>query len=353
MISRLAFVLLLAATALAQHVNTNVRPAPDFGADGVWLDQGAPVPHHIAGYKGKVVLVDFWEYTCINCIRDFAVLKQWYTKYHAYGLEIIGVHYGEFDIGFDVNNVRQGAQQYHLPWPVLADLKGSTWKAYDAQGWPDRFLIDQQGKIVMSVFGEGNNLPMEQKIRELLAKTNPDVSKVPIGSEENAFTPQCGIPTEETYVGERFGRSSVQNMGTHKTGDEADFVSPHSPHDGGVVLSGRWFIDQDGVTSKAKNASAEIRYHARSLYAVMSLDKVKAVKVYLFQDGDPLPKDAAGSDVKFDDKGAYVEVTQGRMYYLVRSPKFSAHLLALDPDGQGLTLHSFTFGNDCQLQDQP
>ncbi len=353
MISRLALVLLLATTAFAQHIDTTVRPAPDFGADGVWLDQGAPVPHHIADYKGKVVLIDFWEYTCINCIRDFAVLKQWYTKYHPFGLEIIGVHYGEFNIGFDVNNVRQGAEQYHLPWPVLADLKGTTWKAYDAQGWPDRFLIDQQGKIVMSVFGEGGNLPMEEKIRALLAVSHPEVLKVPIGSEENAFRPQCGVPTEETYVGERFGRSSVMNMNGHKAGDEVDFLPPHSPHDGGVMLAGKWHIDEDGVTTKSRNAAAEIRYHARSVYAVMSLNGAKQVKVYLFQDGDPLPKDGAGSDVKFDDKGAYVEVTQGRMYYLVRSPKFSAHLLALDPDAPGLTLHSFTFGNDCQLQDQP
>lgn len=355
MISRiaLALVLLLAPPAFAQHVDTSVRSAPDFGGEGVWLDQGAPVPHHIADYKGKVVLIDFWEYTCINCIRDFAVLKQWYTKYHPYGLEIIGVHFGEFNIGFDVNNVREGAEKYHLPWPVLADLKGTTWKAYDAQGWPDRFLIDQQGRIVMSIFGEGGGLQMEQKIRELLAKTNPEVLKVPIGSEENAFTPQCGVPTEETYVGERFGRSSVMNMGGHKAGDEVDFLPPHSPHDGGVMLAGRWHIAEDGVTTKTRNAAAEIRYHARSLYAVMSLDGAKQVKVYLFQDGDPLPKDSAGADVKFDDKGAYVEVTQGRMYYLVRSPKFSAHLLALDPDAPGLTLHSFTFGNDCQLQDQP
>lgn len=355
MISRLslALLLLLAATALAQNVNTTVRPAPDFGAGGVWLDQGAPVPHHVADYKGKVVLVDFWEYTCINCVRDFATLKSWYTKYHPFGLEIIGVHYGEFAIGFDVNNVRQGAEQYHLPWPVLADLKGTSWQAFNAQGWPDRFLIDQQGKIVMSVFGEGNNLPMEQKIRELLAVAHPEVLKVPIGAEENTFTPQCGIPTEETYVGERFGRSSVMNLGDHKAGEEVDFLAPHSPHDGGVVLSGRWKIAEDGVTAKSKNTAAEIRYHARSVYAVMSLDGAKQAKVYLFQDGDPLPKDAAGSDVKFDDRGAYVEVTQGRMYYLVRSPKFSAHLLALDPDGPGLTLHSFTFGNDCQLQDAP
>jgi peroxiredoxin len=353
MISRLALVLLLTAAAFAQHVNTTVRTAPDFGDGGVWLDQGAPVPHHIGDYKGKVVLIDFWEYTCINCIRDFAVLKQWYTKYHQYGLDIIGVHFGEFNIGFDVNNVREGAEHYHLPWPVLADLKGATWKAYDAQGWPDRFLIDQQGKIVMSIFGEGDDAQMEQKIRELLAKSNPEVLKVPLGSEESAFNPKCGVTTEETYVGGRFGRSSVMNMGDHKTGDEVDFLPPHSPHDGGVMLAGRWKIAEDGVTTKTRNDGAEIRYHARSVYAVMSLDGAKQVKVYLSQDGDPLPKDSAGSDVKFDDKGAYVEVTQGRMYYLVRSPRFTAHLLALNPDAPGLTLHSFTFGNDCQLQDQP
>ena len=82
---------LVAGTAFAQ-VDTKVRTAPDFGADGVWLDQGAPVPHHIADYRGKVVLVDFWEYTCINCIRDFGVVKRWYTKYHQYGFDVIGVH---------------------------------------------------------------------------------------------------------------------------------------------------------------------------------------------------------------------------------------------------------------------
>lgn len=345
--------LVLVATAFAQHVDTTVRPAPDFGSGGVWLDEGAPVPHHIADYKGKVVLVDFWEYTCINCIRDFNVLKSWYTRYHPYGLEIIGVHYGEFNIGFDVNNVREAAQRYHLPWPVLADQKGTTWKAYDSQGWPDRFLIDQQGKIVLSVFGEGDNVVMEQKIRELLTPAHPEVAKLPLGPTDDEFRAECGVPTEETYVAERFGRSSVLDMNGHHTGDEAEFMPPHSPPDGGVMLVGRWHIDQDGVTSKAQNTGAEIRYHARSVYAVLSLDGPKQVKVYLFQDGAPLPKDGAGADVKFDSKGAYVEVTQARMYYLVRSPRFTAHLLSLNPDGPGLTLHSFTFGNNCQLQDQP
>ncbi|MGA7462774.1 MAG: redoxin domain-containing protein, partial [Candidatus Korobacteraceae bacterium] len=145
-LAALALLMCLAIPAAAQ-VDLKVHPAPDFGAGVVWLDEGAATPHHISDYKGKVVLIDFWEYTCINCIRDFGVVKRWYTKYHQYGFEVIGVHYGEFEIGFDVNNVREGAQRYKLPWPVVADQKGTTWQAYQADGWPERYLIDPQGQI--------------------------------------------------------------------------------------------------------------------------------------------------------------------------------------------------------------
>src|SRR5581483_2902730 len=101
--------------------------APDFSPDAVWIDTGEAgkkVPHSIKGYKGQVLLVDFWEYTCINCIRDFAVVKRWYAKYHPYGFEVIGVHYGEFAMGYKVENVRRAAQRLQLPWPIVVDLKG-------------------------------------------------------------------------------------------------------------------------------------------------------------------------------------------------------------------------------------
>jgi hypothetical protein len=236
---------------------------------------------------------------------------------------------------------------------VLADEKGSSWKAFEAKGWPYRILVDPEGKIVMSVFGEGNNVVMETRIRELLAASHPEVLKIPLDAAEDDFRPECGLPTQETYLGEIYGRSSVLDMENRHAGDEGNFMPPHSPPDSGVMLVGRWRVEKDGVTAEARGAGAEIRYHARSLYAVLSLNGAKQVRVYLFQDGNPLPKDGAGADVKFDDKGAYVDVTEGRMYYLVRSPSFSAHLLSLNPDGPGLTVHSFTFGNNCQLGDQP
>ncbi len=335
------------------QVDLKVHRAPDFGDGDVWLDQGSPVPHHISEYRGHVVLVDFWEYTCINCIRDFGVIKRWYRKYHQYGFDVIGVHYGEFNIGFDVNNVREAAKRFLLPWPVVADQQGTTWKAYDAQGWPYRYLIDPQGNIVMSVFGEGNNRVMEEKLRELLAVSHPEVMKVDLDPDENEFRPECGVATQETFLGQLYGRGAVDDLNDHQIGDVAEFVPPHSPPDGGVMLAGRWRVERDGVTSDAKGASAEVRYHARSLYAVLSPSHTKQVRVNLFQDGAPMPKETAGADVKFDSKGAYIDVVDARMYYLLRGPSLNAHLVALQADGAGLTVHSFTYGNNCQLSDNP
>jgi thiol-disulfide isomerase/thioredoxin len=348
----LSLVCCLAIPALGQ-MDLKVHPASDFGGDDVWFDQGAPVPHHIADYRGRVVLIDFWEYTCINCIRDFGVVKRWYGKYHQYGLDVIGVHYGEFDIGFNLDNVRAAAQRFRLPWPVVADQKGSTWKAFASDGWPNRYVIDPQGNIVMKVFGETNNHEIEVKIRELLAVAHPEVMKIDPDPDEDDAKPSCGVPTQETFVGEIYGRSAVEDMGGHHAGDEADFQPPHSPPDGGVMLVGRWRVERDGVISDGHAAAAELRYHGRSLYSVLSLKDAKSIRVDLFQDGSPMPKEGAGADVKFDAKGAYIEVTDARMYYLVRSPAFTAHLVSLQPESSGLGLHSFTFGNNCQLADSP
>jgi thiol-disulfide isomerase/thioredoxin len=338
-------------------IDVKVRPAPDFGADGTWLDQGSPAPHHISGYHGRVLLIDFWEYTCINCIRDFGVVKHWYSKYHQYGLEVVGVHYGEFAIGFNVDNVRAAAQRFRLPWPVVADQKGSTWKAFASDGWPNRYLVDPQGNIVMKVFGESGNRELESKIRDLLVGAHPElaqeITQSALDPDANAFQPECGATTQETFVGETYGRSAVEDMAGHHAGDEADFQPPHSPPDGGVMLVGRWRVERDGVFSDGHGAAAELRYHARSLYAVLSLKNDKPIRVNLFQDGSPLPKDGAGADVKFDARGAYIDVTGSRMYYLVRSPAFGAHLISMQPESPGLGLNSFTFGNNCQLADIP
>lgn len=351
--SRYVFLLVLSfALPAFSQIKVGTK-APDFGEGTVWLDSGHDTPHHISGYKGKVVLIDFWEYTCINCIRDFAVVKKWYAEYHPYGFEVIGVHYGEFNIGFQADNIRKAVDRFQLPWPIVADMKGTTWNAYASPGWPMRYLIDPEGKIVAEVFGEGDDDKMEAKIRELLAQSRPDVAKAPPVNFDASLGQDCGRTTQETYVGKMHGKTSIDDLGNHNIGDTADFLPHHSPAGGDVELMGKWKIADDGVTSAKDGASAETRFHARSAYAVMDSTGNKPLRVTIYLDGEPMTKDNAGSDVQFDSQGAYVTVSDGRMYYLLRGPALYEHLLSLEATAPGLTLHSFTYGNNCELQDHP
>lgn len=341
------------ATLCAQVINLH-KKAPDF-YDVQWLDHGAKEPHSLKGYRGQVVLIDFWDYTCINCIRDFAVVKRWYAKYHPYGFQVIGIQFGEFDIAHRTENVERAAQRFQLPWPIVSDVDGAMWKAYNSDVWPNRFLIDQNGEIIMQVEGEGNDLPLESKIHDLLAPEHPEVAKIALDNPEQAFSPRCGLTTPEMYVGDWFHRGAL--VQPYHDDATSDFKPAGEPPDGRVVLSGRWHTLAAGMQSEANDDTATIQYHARSVYAVMSLANAKKpVRLDLQQDGHPLAKTDAGADVQFDAQGAYIEVSEPRMYYVVKnaadSLPFAQHLLTLKPEGKDFILHSFTYGNNCQ-QDFP
>lgn len=351
LVSTLILTLLFVGSAYAK--DEKLEKAPNFASDAQWIDTGVAgkdIPHSIKGYRGHVLLIDFWEFTCINCIRDFSVLKRWYAKYHPYGFDIVGVHYGEFAIGFSVDNVREAARRFQLPWPVVADTHGSIWNAYHSDVWPNRYLIDQEGDIVFHVEGEGNNRPMEEKIRNLLAAAHPEVTQFPLDPPEDTFAPSCGVCTDETYVGDWFGRGAIANpRGYKNNGEVTDFHANGEPTDGKVMLSGRWITQPDGVTSDDKHGTAQLRYHARSVYAVLSVaDPKKPVRVYLLQDGKPIDQREAGVDVHFDTQGSYLDVSTPRMYYFVKNTSFGSHLLTLEPQRANFVLHSFTYGNSCQ-----
>ena len=352
-------VLLLLSLALAVYARgQKLQKAPNFSSDAVWIDTGAAgkkVPHSIEGYRGHVLLIDFWEYTCINCIRDFSVLKRWYAKYHPYGFDVVGVHFGEFPMGFNVRNVREAAQRFELPWPILADVHGSMWNAYHSNVWPNRYLIGPRGYIVMHVAGEGNNRPMEEKVRALLGQAHPQIASIPLDPPENTFAPSCGTTTDETYVGDWYGRGALANPNAyHNDGAATSFRATGEPQDGRVLLSGKWRPEQAGVISDSGKAKAELRYHARSVYSVLSVrNPKKPVRVYLLQDGKALLREDAGVDVQFDSQGSYIDVAEPRMYYLAKNTAFGSHLLTLEPQNRGLDLHSFTYGNDCQQNFDP
>jgi thiol-disulfide isomerase/thioredoxin len=342
---------LLITIILVASILASPEKAPDFASDAVWIDAGDKAPRSIKGYRGRVLLVDFWEYTCINCIRDFAVVKRWYQKYHPYGFDVVGVHYGEFPMGFSAENVREAAKRFQFPWPVVADLNGSIWNAYRAKAWPTRYLIDPNGEIVMQVEGEVNNDVIEANIRIMLSATRPEVKTIPPDQPDNASAPQCGATTDEMYVGNwrGSGRGAVENSQGYHDGVDTNFRADREPNDGRVMLSGKWRTDKDGVISAGKQVTAATRYHARSVYAVLSVQNPKkTVRLSLMQDGKPLSQDEAGVDVQFDSQGSYIEVSQPRMYYLVKNRELGSHLLALEAQDKNLALHTLTFGNNCQ-----
>jgi thiol-disulfide isomerase/thioredoxin len=343
-------------------LQTHHEQAPDFPKPGakvsgtVWLDSS---PLTMAALRGKVVLVDFWEYTCINCIRTFATNKRWYQWYHNDGFEIVGVHAPEFDFAYNVDNVRVAVKRFGLPYPIVTDDWFYIWKSYHNQGWPGRYLIDAKGNIRFSRIGEGGDVAFESAIRKLLVEAHPGLKfpaneKIP--PEAPAFGFGCGIPTEEMYVGPMYGRGSLANHEGYKPGTTIDYKLPKKVADGRTVIGGHWQTDQNGMIYEGKPqqpgpkaARLEMRYHARELYAVINVVRGKPSRLFIQQDGHWLTAAEKGVDARIDSQGrSYLDIAEPRMYYLVANARFGSHTVTLFPTETGLTVNSFTFGNDCQ-----
>ncbi len=309
--------------------------------------------------RGQVVLVDIWEYTCINCIRTFPDNKKWYERYHRYGFTIVGVHDPEFDIAYPVDHVRAAVKRFQLPYPVVVDDWFRIWKSYRSNSWPNRFLVDARGNVRYYRSGEGADDAFEHAIQRLLREAHPGLkfpASYTIPRERNAFAPGCGIPTEEMYVGDWYGRGVLANPRGYHHHKTLDYVMPAHVADGAAALAGRWKTGKNGMTYEGKPADAkpgagrlEMRYHARELYSVLNVQHGKPQRLYIRQDGKDLTKQNKGVDVRFDAQGhSYLEIREPRMYYLVANPRFGEHTVTLAPTAPGLTVNSFTFGNNCQ-----
>ena len=333
-------------------------PAPEPTASLTeWINSS---PLTVSGLRGKVVLIDFWEYTCINCIRTFAENKKWYERYHKFGFEIVGVHDPEFDIAYSPENVRVAVKRFGLPYPVVVDGGFQIWKAYNNSTWPNRFLIDAKGFVRFSRPGEGGDSAFEHAIQQLLQEAHTGLrfpAEYTIAPEQNAFAPSCGVPTEEMYVGDWLGRGILANSEGYHPGKTLDYKPPGAVENGRAAVSGRWETDKNGMIYRGKNKEGNesdklvMRYHARELYAVLNVSHGKPSHLYIQQDGKDLAAQNKGADVQLDSSGhSSIDVREPRMYYLVQNASFGSHAVELIPSRAGLTVNSFTFGNDCQTQ---
>ena len=347
-------VLAVGASRVRAAIERVGAPAPDFTCARC-LNHA---PFKLSDLRGKVVLVDFWEYTCINCIRTFPYLRRWDKLYSPLGLVIVGVHTPEFEFAKNPERVIDATKRFGFDFPIAIDSDYKIWYAFHNEAWPADYLIDKDGNIAYAHVGEGEYGFFEQKIQELLKQANPSLTfnqpEYKISDDENVELGSgvCMRATPETYLG--FAQSrNLANL----TGEEHDSHVIYSPPANlpldDFALRGQWFASAEFVrhdaTARPPGDSVALHYRAKSVYLVAGSDDSKPRRLYLMQDERPLPKAAWGVDVRAGSDGrTYIQLGGKRMYYLVNNSEFGGHLLQLYALEPGLSLYSFTFGNNCE-----
>jgi len=238
--------------------------APDIRGITTWLNTPGGAPVDLKSLRGKVVLIDFWAYSCINCQRATPHLVDWYDAYRDRGFEVIGVHTPEYAFEKEEANVVSGAKDLGITYPIAMDNAFSTWTNYRNRYWPAHYLIDKQGVVRHIKFGEGDYATTERLIRQLLS--DGDEAALPAATERSDSTPTAPT-TPETYfsVGKvvNYGGTGVYDEGTHT------FDFPAQLAEDRFALRGPWALDYQGITAQADGAAIKLNYHARNVYLVV------------------------------------------------------------------------------------
>jgi thiol-disulfide isomerase/thioredoxin len=334
----------------AQEIPAGTKvPVPEFQSGLKWLNSK---PLTLSDLRGKVVLVDFWEYTCVNCIRTLPYLRAWHKKYQDKGLVIIGVHTPEFQFAKQHENVVRAAKQFELTYPIVVDSGYDIWNAYGNRFWPAKYLIDGDGNLRYVHFGEGSYGATEQQIQRLLRETNPALVLPPItepirGTDKPGA--RCYPVTPELYVGEERGSETLGNAEGYRQGQTVNYGPPAGLwRDGSVYMFGPWMNSPQAMISTRENSAPRdfvgIRYHALEVNAVIKPEEGKPARLWLLHDGKPVAEKDRGDDVKYDEQGrSYVQIDEPRMYHLVKNAKFGQRTLKLCPADPGVGIYSFTF----------
>jgi cytochrome c biogenesis protein CcdA/thiol-disulfide isomerase/thioredoxin len=306
--------------------------APEFVGNQRWFNTPGDRPLTLRALRGSVVLVDFWTYSCINCIRTLPYLKAWDERYRKDGLTIVGIHTPEFPFEREAGNVAAAIAEDGIRYPVAQDNDQATWNAYGNQYWPAEYFVDARGRVRYAHFGEGEYGEKEKVIRELLAEAGRRVPRH--RTDVEAIEASRTVTTPETYLGaaraERF-TNPMLSPGTH------EFSAPQAPPENEFAFRGRWRIALDSATA-AGAAALDLDFGARRVYLVLgSPGPSRRLRVLL--DGHPIPAADAGADVA----DGTVTVGEHRLYELVDLPAVGHHLLTLEPQA-GVEAYAFTFG---------
>lgn len=334
--------------------NTRSGPALDVVGIADWINS-EPISIQQTLDENKVVLIDFWTFTCVNCLRTMPFLQDWYRKYSDRGLVIIGVHSPEFDFEKELDNVQQAVKQEGVLWPVALDSDMQTWRAFGNRFWPAKYLFTPSEGLGYTHFGEGAYVETEEEIRAALEAAGWDVSDIPVGTINN--TPRDSTAetiTREIYTGyER----SYHPQGLY-AGDDEYYIQPDATRiyvDDGDYLPQQFFLNGEWTNSAeaivhARNTEELTDYialliEARSANVVIQPQGPEPFRVYATLDDKPLKPEEAGDDIQFDEDGnSYFLVDEARMYRVIEQPSIAERLLKLSSTSDSFALFAYTFG---------
>jgi thiol-disulfide isomerase/thioredoxin len=315
------------------------RVAPEFTGIAKWFNAQ---PLTLQQLRGKVVWIDFWTYSCINCLRTLPSLREIYARYHQAGLEIVGVHSPEFAFEKVPGNVQDAIKRYRLPYPVAMDNDMATWNAYLNRSWPHVYLIDKTGHIAFDYSGEGGDEDLQTHLRTLLAETGATLPP-PIDFGAFTFNPH---QTPEIYAGYERGsiEGTLANIEGYKANEVVDYapVSPGAVNDAGPAgsffLTGKWFNAAEYVRAEQDGARIDLPFFAQNVF-VVAAPQTGTARVTLALDGKPVPASWLGADAP----AGVIVVSRDDLFRALHLKQASVHRLTLTVS-KGFSLYTFTFG---------
>jgi len=336
--------------------------APEFGGIDAWINGG---PLTMEELKGQVVLIDFWTYTCINCIRTYPFLKQWHSRYEDDGLVIVGVHAPEFEFEKDYDNVVEATELNALEWTMAQDNDFITWRRYNNRFWPAKYLIDKDGVVRYTHWGEGGYAETEEVIRELLAEADPSfLDNAQALPEDQTLDPGFLVArdaevTRELYGGYKRGESDLvygrggyvqQAQYYESKGEVTEFniTEDQEPHK--INFQGAWTIGPESSNHGRMTDSFEdylaLVYSATSVNAVLTSDSGEPYKVRVTVGDEYLTEKNKGSDIIIGDDGeSYLWVTTPTLYNVIDNESYvRRENLKMASNSPDFGLFAFTFG---------
>jgi len=305
--------------------------APELTGITHWINSE---PLTLSALKGKVVLIDFWTYSCVNCVRTFPFLKDWYSKYKDQGFVIIGVHTPEFAFEHETSNVEQAVKRFGIEYPVAQDNDYGTWRAYNNHYWPAEFLIGPDGHLRYTHFGEGHYDVTEMAIQTLLDEAGHPVDQALSDMNTSAFSQD---QTPETYV----GTSRQQNFSSPEelvSGKASTYTIPATLPLHHFAVSGTWQFEPEYAKVTEAGSELELHFYAKDVYLVMDSALPSQVSVTLLSPDQPNQTEDLNPE-------GQVTIDQARLYHLVALDKAQEGTVVIEFDQPGVEAYSFTFGS--------